>query len=406
MLPAQLKAADFAAYPPQARAFATEHIAILQQIPLSLLPSLLNEVSGYDWKLPAERAQIDRQIQWLGAMSPAQLADRTKEFAALRLNSNLEAVDWVNVPSSFLEQLTAWLWSTHQMDAFHAAADNYTTQLAAAAPTPPPATPRLAIVIIGKGVDQTSYRPFSKLRQHGTYFTKIKPEDGVDAILAHASARAQKSPERSAFAHWYVDGGTAAPSTGLTQVSYDALAPARNALLGRTQQTISSGTSGPEALRSLLAQMKPQDVGLASGPDNEVLNRFQLSLLTQGSGTQIFSTTFVQWAGRECLRRAQPSTLVLRYAPRQEQQPMNAMLSGAPIEGGGPKADPEGSLVDADMGAYYTWLNLQRLPGSEQSRFLAWFEGHSQAIAVGPDLPRGTVSDSSLNLAGVLRLLT
>jgi len=406
MLPAQLKATDFVAYPPQARGFATEHIAILQQLPLALLPSLLNEVSGYDWKLPAERAQVDREVQWLGAMSPAQLADRTKEFAALRLNADLEAVDWVNVPSSFLEKLTAWLWSTHQMDAFHAAADNYTTQLAAAAPTPLPVTPRLAIVIVGKGVEQTSYRPFSKLRAHGTYFTQIKPEDGVSAILAHASARAQKSVAQEPFSHWYVDGGTAAATTGLTQVSYDALAPARSALLGRTQQTISSGTSGPEALRSLLAQMKPQDVGLATGPDSEVLNRFQLSLLTQGSGTQIFSTTFVQWAGRECLRRAQPSTLVLRYAPRQEQQPMNAMLSGAPIEGGGPKTDPEGSLVDADMGAYYTWLNLQRLPGSEQSRFLAWFEGHSQAIAVGPDLPRGTVSDSSMNLAGVLRFLT
>jgi hypothetical protein len=410
MLPAQLRPADFATYPPQARSIATENLAIFQQIPLALLPSLFNEVIGYDWKLPAERAQIDRQVQWLHTFSSAQLADRTKEFAALRLNADLEAVDWVNVPSSFLEQLTAWLWSTHQMDAFHAAADNYTTQLATAAPTPSPATPRLAIVIVGKGVEQTSFRPFSKLRQHGTYFTKVNPEDGVGMALAHAASRAQKGPVKETFAHWYVDGGVAVPTSGLTQISYDALAPARAALLGRTQQTISSGTSGPEALRSLLAQMKPQDVGLASGPtsgsDSEVLNRFQLSLLTQGSGTQIFSTTFVQWAGRECLRRAQPSTLVLRYAPRQEQQPMNAMLSGAPIEGGGPKADPEGSLVDADMGAYYTWLNLQRLPGSEQSRFLAWFEGHNQAIAIGPDLPRGTVSDSSLNLSGVLRLLT
>lgn len=405
MLPIQLKAADFAAYPPQARTFAADHLAILQQIPLSLLPSLLNEVIGYDWKLPAERAQIDRQVQWLGAMSPAQLTDRMKEFAALRLNADLAAVDWVNVPSSFLEQLTAWLWSTHQMDAFHAAADDYSTKLAAAAPTPLPAMPRLAIVIIGKGVDQTSFLPFSKLRQHGTSFTKVKPEDGVGLLLAHATVRAQTSPEKSAFAHWYIDGGTAAPTSGLTQISYDAIVPARSALLSRTQQTISSGTSGPEALRSLLAQMKPQDVGLTSGPDSEVLNRFQLSLLTQGSGTQIFSTTFVQWAGRECLRRAQPSTLILRYAPRQEQQPMNAMLSGASIEGGGPKADPEGSLIDADMGAYYTWLNLKRLPGSDQSRFLAWFEGHNQAVAIGPDLPRGTVSDSSLDLAGILQLL-
>jgi len=47
-----------------------------------------------------------------------------------------------------------------------------------------------------------------------------------------------------------------------------------------------------------------------------VLNRFQLSVLTEGSGTQIYSTTFVQWAARELLRRAQPLTLLARFAPR------------------------------------------------------------------------------------------
>ena len=31
--------------------------------------------------------------------------------------------------------------------------------------------------------------------------------------------------------------------------------------------------------------------------DNGVLNRFELSVLTEGSGTQMFSTTFVQWSG-------------------------------------------------------------------------------------------------------------
>jgi hypothetical protein len=404
MLPAQLKAADFSAYPVLARAVASAHLAVLQQTPLPLLPSLLNEIIGYDWKLPAERAQIDRQMQWLQGLSATQLAGRMKEFSALRLNADLEGSDWVNSPAGFLEQLSAFLWSSHQMDAFHEAADRYTTELAEAAPTPPPVTPRLVVVVIGKDVRQSSYRPFSKLRAHGTYFTRVVPDDGFGSILAHAAGRAKQSVDKEPFAHWYVDGGPAAAMAELTQVSYDALAPARSALLARTQQTITSGNSGPEALRTVLAQMKPADVELAGG--DEVLNRFQLSLLTQGSGTQIFSTTFVQWAGRECLRRAQPSTLVLRYAPRQEQQPMNAMLSNATLAGTTPKTDPEGSLIDADMGAYYTWLNLQRLAGSEQSRFVAWFEGHQQAVAIGPELPHGTISDSPIDLAGILRLLT
>jgi hypothetical protein len=54
------------------------------------------------------------------------------------------------------------------------------------------------------------------------------------------------------------------------------------------------------------------------------------------------------------------------------------------------------------MGAYYNWLNQQRLPGAEQSSFLVWFEGHSQALVVGPSTPRGTESTSSVDLGQLL----
>ena len=46
-----------------------------------------------------------------------------------------------------------------------------------------------------------------------------------------------------------------------------------------------------------------------------MLDRFQVKLLTEGSGTQIFSTTFAQWTAREALRRAQSQTLLVRFAP-------------------------------------------------------------------------------------------
>jgi hypothetical protein len=203
------------------------------------------------------------------------------------------------------------------------------------------------------------------------------------------------------FAHWYIDGGTPLPAPPLTQISYAGLERPRTLLLDRTQQAIQSGSMGPERLRSLLAQMKPEDVGLQGSPETSVLNHFQLTLLTEGSGAQIFATTFAQWAARECLRRAQPETLVVRYAPRQQQQPMNEMLSGA--KPGAP--DPQGSLVDADMGSYYTWINMRRLSGAERLRFLVWFEGHREAVVIGPGLPRGTTSDSAMDMRQVLGLL-
>ena len=80
---------------------------------------------------------------------------------------------------------------------------------------------------------------------------------------------------------------------------------------------------------------------------------------------------------------------------------MNELLSGSASN---VEVDPTGSLVDADMAAYYQWINQQRLPGSEQSSFLVWFEGHSQALAIAPSLPRGTESNSALNLSELLSI--
>jgi hypothetical protein len=155
---------------------------------------------------------------------------------------------------------------------------------------------------------------------------------------------------------------------------------------------------GPEALRTLMARLRPADLGFVATSD-QVLDRFQVKLLVEGSGTQIFSTTFAQWAAREALRRAQPHTLLVRFAPRQRQKAMNEMLASSrePAE-----LDPAGSLVDADMGAYYNWLNLQRLTGAEKSSSLVWFEGHNEAIAIGPSLPRGTTSSAAASLEQIL----
>ena len=77
---------------------------------------------------------------------------------------------------------------------------------------------------------------------------------------------------------------------------------------------------------------------------------------------------------------------------------MNELLSGTSAN----ELDPEGSLVDADMGAYYTYLNQQRLSGAESSSFLVWFEGQNEAMAIGPAMPRGTQSSSTTDLAQLL----
>ncbi len=404
MRPSDLKPELFKAYPPEARKLATDYLATLQRLPLSLLPSLLREAIDYDYKFPAERKALAGELAHLRSLSlkPEQLKEWMSGFEQIALSSELETLDWVNQPALYVEQLSSHLWTTHQQDAFRTAAMDYAARLRAAVPLETPAVPRLGIAVVGQGVEAYEGPLFRKLRPHGVYFNHIKPENGLAQLLAAVAARAKAHPEP--YAHWYIDGGQAAEhDPAITCVSYGALEPARSSLLQKIGSDTQKPGMGPEALRTHMAQLRPADLGLTKngGETDETLDRFQVKLLTEGSGTQIFSTSFTQWAAREALRRAQPLTMLVRFAPRQRQKPMSELLSGAksqePTE-----LDPLGSLVDGDMGAYYNWLNQQRLPGAERSSFLVWFEAHNTAVAIAPSLSMGTASTSAGDISQLL----
>jgi hypothetical protein len=397
MQPADLKPEQFRSYAPEARKLVTQYLGALRQLPLSFVPSVLREVIDYDFKFPVERQALERELQVLSALSPEQRNDWFKGFEQIRLSSQLERSDWVNAPAQFVEQLSAHLWTTHQLDAFRTVATAYANHLQSAAPPAKPAVPRLGISIIGQGVASYDGPLFRKLRPHGAYFSRVTSDNGLKMLLDLVASRAKA--HTVPFGHWYIDGGEAAEyDRTLTAVSYNSLEPARTALLKRMRSEIERPGMGPEALRTILAQLHPGDVGLGKS-NNAVLDRFQLKVLSEGSGTQIFSTTFAQWTAREALRRAQPLTLLVRFAPRQRQKPMNEMLLASRDR---VELDPVGSLVDADMSAYYNWLNQQRLPGAEQSSFLVWFEGHSHAVVIGPSVPRGTESNNVTDLKELL----
>ncbi len=402
MLPSDLKPEMFAGYAVEARKVVTAHLAMLQQLPLSFVTGLLRELISFDFKFPAERKARERELAYLGSLSQAQLKECFQDFSEIKLSRQLGEFEWVKLPGQFVERLSAHLWSTHQLDAFRKASNDYADRLRAAVPPEPPLIPRLGISVIGQGVASYNEPLFRRLRRHGAYFTGINPENGLRQLLDAVAARAKAHP--LSYGHWYIDGGEAAAcDPGLTCVSYEGLSGTRAALLRRMQEQIEQPGMGPEALRSFLAQLRPADLGMereAGRTADEVLQRFEVSVLTEGSGTQIFSTVFAQWAAREALRRAQPVTLQVRFAPRQRQKPMNELLSAsakAPAE-----VDVIGSLVDGDFAAYYNWLNQQRLVGAEQSSFLVWFEGHSQALAIGPTIARGTESSSGADLQQVL----
>ena len=403
MVPAQLTPAIFSEYPPEARRLAADHLAILQGMPLAFAPLVLSEVIAYDWKFPAERRDLDEQFRYLSSLQTAEFQRQMTPFAALRLTPEFEGIDWVNRPADFSEKLSAHLWATHQHDAFRSASVEYVNRVQAAQHVPTLQTNRLALVVIGQGVATSPIPLFRKLRPFGVRFTNVEAENGMDVLLTAAAERAVKQPEP--FAHWYIDGGHVAPEKdgGLTCVSYASLDPIRLALVDKMRKIMQPGGGGSEVLRTVLAQTKPADLGLHGNGAAAVLDHFRISMLTQGSGTQLFSTTFVQWSAREALRRAQPLTLVARFTPRQREESMKELLAGT-TQAAVP--DPQGSLVDADMGAFYTYINLQRLSGADKSGFLAWFEGHQEALAIGPGLGKARVDAGRITMPELVSRIT
>ena len=402
MQPSDLKPEKFDSYLPEARKIVINYLPTLRQLPLSFVPGLLRELINFDYKFPAERKAHERELQYLSSLSASQLKEQFQGFAQIGMSRQLEEFDWVSSPAQFVERLSAHLWTTHQLDTFRQVSNEYADHLRTAVPPEAPPIPRLGISVIGEGVASYSDPLFRKLRAHGAYYAHINPDNGLQYLLDAVVARAKAHPER--YGHWYIDGGEAADcDPALTCVSYKALEPARTALLHKMQDEIDRPGMGPESLRTTMAQMRPSDLGMDRSRTrlhDDTLERFEVSVLTEGSGTQIFSTVFAQWAAREALRRAQPLTLLVRFAPRQRQRPMNEMLSvQAKVP---PELDFVGSLIDGDFAAYYNWLNQQRLPGAERSSFLVWFEGHNQALAIGPSTPRGTESASVADLRQVL----
>ena len=394
MIQGVLSRQTFSAYPPQGREIAASHLDTLQRTPLAVLPAFLKDLKEYDWKFPVEQRQIVRRMDFLQA-NPESVA----AFEQVSLPANLQKSACAEDPQRFLARMTAQLWSSLQMDRYRQAASEFSRRFQASETRTEPIAPRMIIVLIGQGSKSDDYAPFEKLRPHGLVRTQVDATGAADLILDVLRKRATERP--TSYAHWYIDGGQPlfpSPPSGVTQLVYPALAPIKDRILERILAGIQNG-QGPEALQEELSGLNPATLCADKSTDDPRMQHFMVSLLCEGSGTQIFSTSFVQWSARETLRRAQPETLVLRFAPRQRQQSFNAMVLAA---SGTAELDVEGSLIDADMGAYYTYLETMNLPGADEARFLVWFEDHPRAFVAGPGFAKGASSATPVSMQSLL----
>lgn len=398
MTPGSLRQQSFAEYPPLARKFAIEHLPLLQALPLAVCPSFLKEIRTLDTSFPAEQAMLRWQCEALAALAPVRLQALTAPLAALRMSATLEKADWVHAPAEFIAALTAYLWSSGQLDAFRSG----TQSLFAAIPTRQDNTQRLVAVVFGRDLEAPAGEVLRKLRKHGTRLTALQGEDTLAELGALWKERLHVNDPP--YAHWYVDGAEGVPalsfaSSAVTVLTYAGVGPLRQRVLQRMERTLAAGNSGPEQMRDRLAATTPEDVGGATVTKDPILQRFFTELFTESSGPQIFSTSFVQWSGREIARRVQPTTLIVRYTARQRNHDMNQLLTDLATL----QPDPQGSFRDAEMGAYYHWLEMNRITAPGRLTFIALRENSPQAVVISARAPAGSDCTTPMSLSEALR---
>ena len=250
-------------------------------------------------------------------------------FATLRLSPELERLDWRSDAAGFVCKMTAELWSTGQIGTFREAAKLLGPTAMTAEQGAQTSKRRFVAIALDRRLSAVGKTPvlFRMLRPYGTFFPYAHDENEAETLASWLAARANAHPEP--YTHWQISGDiwkepTAAPVVSL---SYNGGLTEREKLLAFFNTVPNSAASqGPEGLQKVLQHLSPEQIGMSAISD-PVVRTFALDTLTQGSGTQLYATTFVQWTVREALRRARPESLLAWFTPRYEATLMDWRIS-------------------------------------------------------------------------------
>jgi len=310
MLPSDLKPEHFSSYPPLARKLLVENIAVLRVLPLSMLPGMLAKPSSTITNFPSNAAPSNARLhseksgyrtesQWLAGLRQIQMSGRWK----IRLGQ---------FSGQFVEQMSAHLWSPISRSLPQAAVDY--VPVAGCSAVELPFIPRIASPLSEKALARIICRFFSQLRPAWHVTTQSRSSDGMQKLLAFAAARSTAKDDSYSIG---TSTARAAPFDPALKWFLTICSNPRGALSKNAARNRNAGMG--RRICDPRWRVCGQRFGLDKS-DDPILARFQLKLLTEGSGTQNFQHHLRAVVGAGNLRRAQPLTLVVRFSPRQRQR--------------------------------------------------------------------------------------
>lgn len=386
-------------------------LATVERLPLTLQPSLNEQLSQWEMLFPFERKQVESFLRGADSFTPAELAAATANLRAIEAKMGVAQWNFSRTVNSM--ENSGELARSQYYGAWRATVKDLFAEIdARARPTTAnePIRNRLIIVVL------PAYLPFN-------------PANVWDAWQEQGRAVMIEGDSRRFFE--LVTGGQG--KNGI-QSSYADMEPTDRWLIdagAKSGSEVQTGAAGSasclncEVLNSFrekfLADLNtiPRDTHTASDTMNTLrardwsaywpaelagqdrLKNFVVELFLSGNGSLIFSNAFVQWASSEVLRRARPRVLVARFGMRAKPKPFTgiAIFENQSKVSTIPDADdPENSALDAGILARYVWLSALRYPEYERALCVCVAEHLNSTWIVAPpgsELEKGPPSISS-----------
>jgi len=271
---------------------------------------------------------------------------------------------------------------------------------------------RVVVILYGQGIAIQKDKLWARLRGVGARVPlRLEGATTSEPFLRALFATGANAVPFSSFGldpgdAWIVEAGESLHAlcgertAGATGVSYARLRTYRETLARSLYKRVLEGVSGPQELAAYVRalDLAPPEGALLHG--DALVQAFVRDVLLGGNGTLLVNNTFVEWAGVQALKRAQPRLLVARFGVRDKMKPFSSLLlfsSPRPTDQVPILEDPLGSFVDVEQLAYYVWLSAEKSAAYRgKTLYLLLAEGVDEMLAIRPDAPMGDLPAATL----------
>jgi hypothetical protein len=394
---------------------------LLKRIPLTFLPFVNQQLSGWDYLFPNERQSVQRLLVFVASLSSGQSTDLFR--SVVELEDKMGVRNWQfstreqTINNSSLLAASPYFQDWRRaVQAVFDAADGYALKTNPEAgqqvrklvlidiPSQLPVDPVMAWRLWG-GIGRVIKLDLSRSGDSPTAFTAlVAGQRRSTGLLDAGRARPNSSPAHT----WIIDAGKGLVDAVLSSDPGIATHPTAivlgHARLERFRQSFAHEMNTmPKdliAADQVFDHLRNVDVLPWCPPEvaaDPAIREFVRALYLTGNGAVIFSNSFVQWAASEAFRRARPSFLAVQFGVRSKPKPFTGVaVFDNPDEVNPLQAvdDLPGSGVDAQMLALYVWLAASRYEEYQRSTVcVCAAESLSEAYLVAP--PEFTLGHAS-----------